>query len=237
MSEIPCAAEHRRNEQPHRSGPGHENAIVRSDAGHLHRVQGDGRRFGQGRHPRRQGIGNPDEAVRRHRLVPAEGTPKPEVVRRGTVEADRGAAPPTRSAHAAPRGRIVHDPITGRPAGTARCGRHDARPLVAENGTRLGVALQHHVQVGPADAALGDLDEHLSGSRLRAGDLVDLDPAVADVDGCWHQLGWHGTHGRDISDRTLWPTQLRPVDPRDAAFDIPGVTTRRLATSHRRMSG
>ena len=187
MSEIPWARSTATMQQPDRTGPGDEHAIVRADVGQPHCVQRDGRRLGQRGHPGRQRIGNPDQAVGRHRLVLAEGTPVPAEVRRGTVQAHRRAAPSAGPAHAAPRGRIAHDSVAGRPAGAARRGGHDARPLVAENGTRFGVPLQDHVQIGSADAALGNLDEHLAGSRLRTGDLLDGDPAVAHVDGCGHQ--------------------------------------------------
>ena len=105
----------------------------------------------------------------------------------GTVQAHRRAAPSTGPARAAARCRIPHHPVARRPARAAWRGGHDARPFVAENGARFGVALQDHVQIGPADAALGDLDEHLAGSRLGTGHLLDGDLAVAHVDGCWHQ--------------------------------------------------
>ena len=105
----------------------------------------------------------------------------------GTVQAHRRAAPSTGSADAAPRSRVPHHPVAGRPAGATGRGGHDARPFVAENGTRFGVPLQDHVQIGAADAALGNLDEHLAGSRLRTGHLLDGDSAVAHIDGCRHQ--------------------------------------------------
>jgi hypothetical protein len=63
---------------------------------------------------------------------------------------------------------------------------------MAENGTRVGVTLHDHVQIGPANSTLGNLDEHLSWSRLWTGDLLDGDPAVAYVDGRGHQFGGHG---------------------------------------------
>jgi len=57
---------------------------------------------------------------------------------------------------------------------------------VAENGTRFGVPLQDHVQIGAADPALGNLDEHLAGSGLGTWHLLDSDSAVAYINGCRH---------------------------------------------------
>ena len=44
------------------------------------------------------------------------------------------------------------------------------------------------MKVSAADPAVGDLDEHLSRARDGYGHLLDLDPAVADVDRSRHRL-------------------------------------------------
>ena len=183
----PLGTQHGDEQEADRAGPGDKHPIVRGDVGQPQRVQGDGHRLGQRGHPGRERIGNPDQAVGRHRLVLAEGTAVPDEVGRGAVQAHRRAAPSTGPADAAPRSRVPHHPVAGRPARATGRGGHDARPFVAENGTRFGVPLQDHVQIGAADAALGNLDEHLVGSRLRTGHLLDGDPAVAHIDGCRHQ--------------------------------------------------
>src|SRR6202012_1074193 len=69
----------------------------------------------------------------------------------------------------------------------------DSRPFVTEDGAGPGELLQHHVQIGAADPALRDLHEDLAGTGLGPRYVLDFDPALADVDGGWHQLGRHGT--------------------------------------------
>ncbi len=168
MSEIPCGPEHGDDEQADRARPGDEHPIVRvrrppavPRAGRSPWARpvrppwsGGNRGSGSGRRRRRSCT----DRTRRGTRAKSAGA---------RLQAHRGAAPSAGPALAAPRGRVPDDAIAGSPAGAARRGGHDARPLVAENGARFGVALQHHVQIGPTDAALGDLDEHLSGSRLR----------------------------------------------------------------------
>ena len=146
-------------------------------------------------------IGDPDQPVGRHCLVLAERPAVAGEVRRGALQAHRRAAPAARPAGATPRGGVAHHPVAGRPARVIRRGSHNARPLVAENGTRPGVALQHHVQIGAADAAGGDLHQHLVGAGLRTWDLVELDPALAHIDGRRHQFRGHGATLRRFSRR------------------------------------
>ena len=69
---------------------------------------------------------------------------------------------------------------------------------MTEDGTRFGVALQDHVQVGPADPTLGDLDEHLSGARFGAWHVLDGHCPVTHVHGGLHHHGRHriNTKGR-----------------------------------------
>jgi hypothetical protein len=181
----------------------------------------------------------PDQAVGRDRLVSAERTSVPEVVRRRTPEAYRRAATSARSACAAPRGRIPHHTITGRPAGAIRRGGHNARPLVAENGTRFGVTLQDHVQIGSANPALGNFDEHLSGSRLWKGNLLDGDPAVAHVDGCRHQIGRHGANTKGLFSSTprshAWATVDTPPTHSAAMEGLSATLTSALNWNHGRL--
>ena len=64
-------------------------------------------------------------------------------------------------------------PAPRRPPGTSLT-RVPAQ-LVSEHVTRLGVALQNEDEVGPADPAVGDLDEHLTRSGNGDGQLLNFD--------------------------------------------------------------
>ena len=131
----------------------------------------------------------PDQIVCGRRLVLAEGSSVSAEVRGGTPQAHRRPTSPAGPALTAPRCRVPHDAVASRPPRVARRLGHHARPLVAEDGARSGVALQDHVQVGSADPARRDLDEHFAGPGFRPRDLVDRDPAVSHVDGSGHQFG------------------------------------------------
>src|SRR5580704_16285594 len=65
---------------------------------------------------------------------------------------------------------------------------------MAENGAWLGVPAEHEVEVGPADPALGHLDEQLPRPRLGDGHALDGDVTIPDIDGRRHEISWHGDH-------------------------------------------
>ena len=161
-------------------------------------MQGDGHRLGQCRDPGWEGVRYSDKAVSCSRLVLTKGPAVASEVRRRAVEADRRAAPPTRSARAAPRSRVAHDPVTGGPDGVTGRRRHDAGPFVAEDRTWLGVLLKDHVQIGAADTAFRNLDENVTRARLRTWHLGDGDSAVAHIDGGRHGRRWHAGNHRDF---------------------------------------
>jgi hypothetical protein len=58
------------------------------------------------------------------------------------------------------------------------------------------MTLQDHVQIGSANTAFGNFDEHVSGAWLWTGYLLYSDPAVAQVDGCVHEFGKHGANAK-----------------------------------------
>ena len=198
MSLMPCAAEHRGDQQAHGPGAGDEDAIVGTDVSQPQCVQGDRRRLRQRGRSRRQGIRDPDQAVGRHCLVLAEGPAVAGEVRRGAPQAHRRAAPAARPAGATPRGGGADHAVAGSPARVARRGSDNARPLVAEDGPGPGVPLQDHVQIRAADAAGGDLHQYLVGAGLRSWDLVELHPALAHIDSRRHQFRRHGGHTTDL---------------------------------------
>ena len=247
----PLCPQHRDEQQPDRTGAGDQHPIIGLDIGQPQRVQGDGHRLGQRSHSGRKGVRDPDEAVSPDGLVLAERAAVADEVGRGAVQAHRRAAPPAGTADAAARSRVSHDAVAGRPAGVARCRGHHARPFVPEDRPRLRVLLQDHVEVGTADPALGDLHEHFAGPRLRPGDLVDLDPAVAHVDGRWHQVGRHGANtkwvfpimpGAEPCNRVLCATGLvrqlwLQSQPRPISYLSPGRPSRWQCRSVPRVPG
>ncbi len=188
MSEIPWARNTATSRSPTGPAPMTSTRSSGPNVEQPQRVQGDGRRLGQRRHPRRQGIGNPDQVVGRHRLVLAEGAAVSDEVGRGHGSGipkaglvDRAGTRRTPEPGSPPPGRRETNPSH---SGRAATMPDHSWPRMAPG---FGVPLQDHVQVGAADAALGDLHEHLAGPRLGTGHLLDGDSAVAHVDGGRHQ--------------------------------------------------
>ena len=97
------------------------------------------------------------------------------------ARAARGVEP--RDSHAPARERL----------GAGPAGRHPADDLVARHDRRLAereVAL-HDVEVGPADAAGRDLDEHLARARDGLGHLLEGERPRRDRCGSVEPLGAH----------------------------------------------
>ena len=79
-------------------------------------------------------------------------------------------------------------PPTSRSTPVAHGGHH-AAPLVALDHAGLAPALEDDVDVGPADAAVAHLDQHLAGPGAGHGPLLDGDLALGRVDGGRHGVG------------------------------------------------
>ena len=96
---------------------------------------------------------------------------KPRPRTRNRVGADRGrrrAALSSRPCRSRKRGRCRRRPPCPALEQTSGHFAHEgAGPLVSEHVAGLGVALENEMEVGPADAAVGDLDEDLVRARER----------------------------------------------------------------------
>ena len=114
-------------------------------------------------------VGHAQQPRRGHDLVAAERAAREvEEVGRLAPQAHRRAAAPARAALAAAGRGVLHDARADLPAVHVGADRGDrARPLVAEHAVGPRVLLEHEVQVGAADAAVRDLDEHVGRRRAR----------------------------------------------------------------------
>src|SRR5436190_169746 len=120
-------------------------------------VDRDRRGLGERGGPRRQRFGDAEQSRSRDDLVAAERAVREvEQVGRLTPQAYRRAAAPARAALAATGRGVLHDARADLPSAHVGADRGDrARPFVAEDAVRAGVLLEHEVQVGAADAAVG----------------------------------------------------------------------------------
>src|SRR5256885_1150305 len=88
---------------------------------------------------------------------------------------------------AASRRRSADDVIADRPCGHAVADvDHDATPLVSLDRTLSPPAVEDHVQVTPADAAVAHFDQNLARSHGGHGDVLDLELALSLVDNGRH---------------------------------------------------
>jgi hypothetical protein len=153
---------------------------------------GENRESGSGRRPRPSCIGRTLPGTRGSRRG-TRGTPKGGPVGRAGTRRTPGSDSPPLDRRGTSRSRSARRPQC--PTTRGREWRPVWRNAPGPCADRIRRSRTRRFRRAPLRAPALD------------GDLLDGDPAVAYVHGCWHQLRGHGAHGRDISGRTLWPQQ------------------------------
>ena len=159
-------------------------------------VQRHGERLGERRRPQVEAVRNGDDRALvgldelRERAVVERAVDGPDVAERGAVLTARAAGPA--------RGRPSDDGGADLDRVDVGADGDDApRPLVAADGAWLAPALDDHVQVGAADAAVAHLGDDLARAGGRDGALLD-----AEISGSVEHRGGHGRspwHGENLA--------------------------------------
>src|SRR5439155_17186304 len=135
------------------------------DVGAQHAVIRDRERLGEGRGAQVEPVGDAEELAGRDLLVGGEGALERRDAGLVAVDAEVRTAGAARSALAAPVIGAADDAVADGPPVDVLASRDDhARVLVPADGAGVAPALDHHVEVGAAYAAVADLDEHVVGA-------------------------------------------------------------------------
>ena len=172
------------------SGSEDDDPVVRLDLGLGDAVEGDGQGLGQRGLAQAQAVGQSEDLVLVGQRVAGE---RALVVTRADVappQAERRSPGEAGPALTAAAGGSGHDRLAHRPPGDLGAdGGDGAGVLVALDGVGRAPALQHHVQVAAAHAAMGHLEQDVVGPEVRGVDVDHLQDPLLAVDGGGHGGG------------------------------------------------